>query len=557
LSESKNSAIDRIVKYAVDSGYTGFRSGKFHFKGRTSTSASTTIKGLMLSELLSQNNEMELLGVLTGRPVDVGLALESISIPEPKREVVVDRNFETIHGELVQGGKVQENSLRNQILLFKSVRIDAAYDPKAKNLGTCIIALNQETREIMNNPSLGIDGILQIKGMTREEAIMSPNVPHCWPMFNPYTPDLTFKCYPDQLGNIETVAINTAVPPKWMALYSKKCEPKFRGFIKDLMVHLFPDEVDREKVLDWCHYAVFSRNGTVLCLAGDRGTGKSTFVEILSNLVGLQYSEIVNEAILKDKFNSQFRNKRLIIFEEVALSDSKDISKIKAWCNAKISIERKGEDAFSAENFASMVFLLNELRDLKVEPQERRFSIPVIAEENLQSTIPRSAIAEFLAGLRNESEEALHELAEFGLFLRERKPGIKNDEPIKGAHFERISELSLEAWKVKIRDFIREHGEIGIPIPVIDIFSSRLKEDKDKTPQKSTIDNFLRDYRELGIYKIADVVDLNPTEIEKYSRTKARRGGGPGNTRMYAVIPREDYLLARGIKYKQKVEDLL
>jgi hypothetical protein len=447
----------------------------------------------------------------------------------------------------------QMEQIEDSILLFKTLKIDKNLDPNGLK-GLTILAFNKDTRTFINGMRFSIEGILKLKGTTREEIMESKSIPLVWPEFNPYTPDITFDTLVPSIGKKKIVALNTAAPPYWMTEGSKDVEPGMGPFISKLFNHLFPDKTEHDAILDWVHYAVFKRNGTVLCLAGDRGTGKTTFVEIISALVGEQYSETVSEAILKEKFNSQFINKRLIVFEEVALEDDIAINKVKAWCNNKISVEQKGMDAFTADNFSSMVFLLNDLSQLKINPQERRFSIPVVAEENLLTVLSEKEIDRFKQGLIEKRQDVIDEIAAFGLMLKLRKPINSEYVPIKGGNYKRVTDMALSEWQSHLKEFIIEKGIINKKIPITNIFPMMDggKSSMKAPSRRDRIENFLRDFR-IDNLKIADVVDVSDEEYEELST-----GGRARTRRKYGLMPRKEFLQKYGKnKEEENPEDLL
>lgn len=543
--------LEFVRTVASNNGYIGYSQGKYFFSnGSKTTSSSTLFKKLALKEAFVAAGQYKLESMFRLGTAEKPI-LDCLEKVEYKRVGPAQASEEVASQENSQG-IIQ--SIQDNIQIFKTVRRSGVYDPSAKKSnGMAIIAFNNVTRKLINAAEVSIDGLLSIKGWTRDDVIASPGISVVWPDFNPYTPEINFTKYVEELGR-EHLALNTAIPPKWLKTYPER-KGKLDGFIKKLIFHLFPDEVDRELVLDWCHYALFKRNGTVLCLAGDRGTGKSTFVEILSALLGDQYAAVVSEAVLKEKFNSQFHNKRLVIFEEVALDEAQSINKVKAWCNTKITIEEKGSDAFNADNHSSMVFLLNDLSQLKINAQERRFSIPVVAEENLLTAIDSVEVARFKSGLGDGSYGVLEELADFGHFLRERVPKHTEYVPIKGANFDRVADLTMAEWQAHLREYVKSNGEEGVVIPITKIFPVHREEGGMKVPQKrSTIENFLRDYRYKGA-KVGDVVDIIPEEGKLLKKNDAPHLAGR-TRRTYGIKPRKEFLEVCGVN-KIKDEDLL
>lgn len=552
------------MSLAKENGYRGFANGQFHiFKTKLTNPKSALQRLTIVPSVLRDLGHHVLVSMYDQKVPDILSLLKSEKYEEP---------IEKFENNLVQGvgdaqdGNRQLDIIKNDISIFKTVRTDGIDDPGAKKGGgLSILAFNTKSRVLLNGSKISIDGILTILGTSREAVCQNVEIPHVWPEFNPYTTALTFPTKHPFLSDETITALNTAIPPKWMTHRSENIGPKYHGFIKTLIEHLFPDEHERERVLDWCYWAIFKRNGTVLCLAGARGTGKSTFIEVLGELVGSDYTELVSESILKERFNAQFTNKRLIVFEEVALSDQAAINKIKAWCNNKISIEKKGQDAISADNHSSMVFLLNDLNDLKVVPQERRFSIPVVAEENLWTVIPEEDIEKFKTGIKERTQESLDAIAEFGEYLKQRgKPKDSEYLAIRGANFNRVADLSLTEWQSTLREFVQNRGEKNVIIPITAIFPINRtgdKADQPKVPTKKfTIANFLQDYRHIGKYKIGDLVDIRESELADleayYGIQPGRTGPGSRTRRYYGILPNKNFLEVCGLKYK-KAEDLV
>ncbi len=556
-SSEKILILDRISK----EGYRGFDRGKFHVYDSTTTVPKSVLAKLSFPKILEVEGLYHLAVKYKNLVDDIVEILRSVPFIAPDHDFKNPETLDEVSSPNSSGAQV--GIIRDDIALFKTVRTDGVIDPGAKSTGISVLAFNMVSRVLLDARKISINGLLAIKKIKREEVVDMESIPFVWPEFNPYTPDIKFSKYDPSLSNKKIECLNTAIPPRWMTHASKDIKPGLSPFLRRLIYHLFPYDIERELVLDWCHYAIFKRNGTVLCLAGDRGTGKSTFVEILGELVGNNYTELVSEAILKDKFNAQFHNKRLIVFEEVALEDSLSVNKIKAWCNDKISIEEKGTNAFSADNFSSMVFLINKLEELKVTAQERRFSIPVVAEENLLTVMDEKEITIFKQAIVERKQWVLDEIAAFGLMLKDRKPKNSEYVPIKGENFNRVADLALTEWQSHLRDFVQANGVIKETIPISVIFpiakSSERGEGMRAPTKKSTIENFLRDYRFLGKHKIGDVVDLTEAEFSKGNNMSPARGPQAGNgrtRRMYGIKPREQFLVECGLKYKRD-EDLL
>lgn len=542
-----------IIKVAEEKGYKYFFKDKYYWKDIKTTSEKKILELLKFPDSLKIEGLYRVVSHYEELKTDVLSTLRMLkgSVKE------LDTSSEIIDGDRSNQSFTE---MLKKFALFKTPLKDLIKDPGAiRSGGLSIICINKDTRHIVDHNKVNIDGMLSSLGISREEVVMREDIPMIYPKFNPYTADITYETKWDLLGGESNMlALNTAIPPRWMKdVKEGKCdvEPKIGNFIQRLITHLFPLDHERELVLDWCHYAVFKRNGTVLCLAGDRGTGKSLFIEILSHLVGVDYSEIVNEAVLEEKFNAQFFNKRLIIFEEVALNTKLAISKVKAWCNSKINIEQKGNDSFTAHNWSSMVFLMNDIADLQVNAQERRFSIPRVAEQSLLNVISEKEISDFKIWLEEGDMRAHSQIAEFGLFLKSRKPKFNEQIALKGDYFFKVADTTMAEWQYTLREYIINNGEVGKIIQVSDIFPDSKNMIVPK--KRSTIDAFLSDFRHMGMYKIAQTVDLPSDMSADKKQTALAMPASKRTRRTYGILPREEFLKKYGLKYKFKAEDIL
>jgi hypothetical protein len=214
----------------------------------------------------------------------------------------------------------------------------------------------------------------------------------------------------------------------------------------------------------------------------------------------------------------------------------------------------KGSDSFTASNWSSMVFLMNDLADLQINAQERRFSVPCVAEENLKTAIPVEEIEEFMTQMQNQSGDAFREIAEFGLFLRNRVPKMRSDAPIKGKHYYRVADTAMSEWQAILREYLISQGEIGKIISIGDVFPPSSK-DVLVPKKRSTFESFLTDYRYMGIHKLASIVPM-PQEVNTSTATNSI-AQGKRSRRAYGILPNEEFLKEHGLKYKIRAEDIL
>lgn len=527
-----------ILRAIEASGYTGYKGTKYTFNTGDSTgSLKKAIEMLKLPTILKDQGQLELA---------LDLATNTASYENTIRECL--QSIRSMAIQKLISSDADPKSTAEFVAKIKTLEVYRSATKMPGGFGQ-VILYNPATNEILHPSQWSYETILPILGLSEQEILRDPDMPLCIVKFDPRKKDRVFKEYASPFG-APLSCINLASPPAWRTKHSEGIEPKFHGFIRELFEHLFPDENERELVLDWFHYALVSRNGTVLVLVGDRGTGKSTVIDILGELVGREYYEVVSQSALDDKFNSQFKNRRLLKFEEVGITQPSHLNKIKAWCNDRISYESKGEDAVSIENFSSIAFLLNEVDELKIGATERRFSIPQIAKDNLLKKIPADVITKFREAIDQQTQEGLDLLAEFGYFLENRVPKLGPHEPIKGVSYWRVADLNLTEWEHYLRDYIAKNGVAGEFIHINDVFPMRNgKTDPPSAPRKmERYQSFLMGYRYFGKYRIADCVKepLNYyAEKENASGPKKFRPGLTGESkRSYGFIPLAEFINA-------------
>ncbi len=548
---------DLLILLARQKGYLGCtKKGKLAFSSGVESNSYHVIKRLLgFPEYFKTVSEPELMPTASYLYMNYSL-IESeilVCLSEIKIAEGIVNTSNTV------GSAAQSDSYYDRLEIYKTlVRGANIFDEGChKSNGFSIILLNPENRKIIDSRTLSIDGVLKLRGIDRSQVADDGRIKLVIPKFNPRVPDLVVQAVDSILGTNEHVAhLNTAVPPDWMKSEYAHVKPNYGGFIKKLIDSLFPNSKERERVLDWCHHAIVEKNETALCLVGPRGTGKSTFATIMSHIVGKRYSDIVGEAILTDKFNSQFINKRMIIFEEVALTEREYVNKVKSWCNSYLSVEQKGKDSFTAENFTSMIFIANDKGSFAMTPQERRFSIPEMSKRFPREIFEPGEVGKYKTAFDRdviEDEEVMEDLAAFGKFLLNREPKHKNIDALKEDYYFEICEMSMSEWEMHLRNTIMEKGIIG---EAIHIDKLRLPDvdGKSKSPTKrSTYSAFLGDYLHRDKCRIGEVVDFTPPPA---AANPLGRETSRGRKRTYAVLPNPEFLELFGNNYKDG-KDLL
>lgn len=246
------------------------------------------------------------------------------------------------------------------------------------------------------------------------------------------------------LNEKDSSILNHYHPPEYQSLAptSDRLHPAMRKFF----THLFENEESTLYVLGWIKSLLtdFQNPLPILVLCGKAAIGKNTLVEsILVSLVGMRNYH--KAAQLSERFNSSIANCILHFSDETEVSGIIKRN-LKQFHELYISIERKGVDVIEPERIhARFICATNNIRDLKLDYNDRKFSVPELTSKKL---------------LENLSEEEVQFLFDFKNNLQEQKNFaqyvIDNFDPIyqpyHGPLFEQICYETLPAW---FRSFLK------------------------------------------------------------------------------------------------------
>jgi len=518
---------EAIFSIFESTGFLGLEKGKYLFDGIPNTSSiKVFFKNLGAPECF-ETPELAL----------IGMAYNANKFPHKEFGVIVkewsethkveERSFPTI--------EIESEEIEDSVAYVKSLVPTVNITKHAKDK---IILLDPHKE---NRPALDIDSeyYMLLNGTTYPDLVKDEGVMRVMTCFDPYTLESLFP-RDSKSSSIRMLHVNYYVAPRWRFL---KVEAKFEGFIKDLINHLIPNADEREFVLDWLHYALVKRNETVLCLIGSRGTGKGLLLNnIMEQLLGTEYHEVAKQEVLTDKFNPEFKNKRHVYFDEVDVSGDRELTRFKALANHKISLEAKGEDAETIDNYASMSLTSNSKKDFRAEPQERRFSVPEVTDRPLLEVYDEDEISAFCKRIQEPESE---EIAAFGNWLLERDPKNPAQRPLKGKYFFDLCRLSMPEWKAFLIDYFLHEGEIGVAVPASTLKKHFIKLHGEEAPfvtKKGSYESFLGDYLHEGKYRIGRA-------IEAYDPQRRRD--------TFAIMPDENFLMKFGTKYQDNSLDAL
>lgn len=365
-------------------------------------------------------------------------------------------------------------------------------------------------RTVMFNPKTGEvdtdtdpDIFFLIKNISEKEAIATGIVKFALLEFNPYMTESSYIA--ESSGYL---VLNMYKVPPWRKVpFEGKAE--IPPFIDKLIKHLFPDEEARKYVLSWICRAVLDRNQTYLSLVGARGTGKNILATIVGSLIGMEYTEVVGNSILDDKFNSPMKNNRLVVLDEIVANEQEQISKLKSFANNLIPLEEKGKDQQTVKNYNSMMILVNEINSLAISPQDRRFSLPEITGVSLTKVMSEEEISDWVASV--EADDVFEDIVEFGNWVLQNGKYYmslhKNNIPWKKKHYYEVARSNMAEWQIFLEEYITDKRVESITYTELNKeFKKRYRESVRFPVSTSTLVNFLKDFLYEGKLRLADIV---------------------------------------------------
>lgn len=252
----------------------------------------------------------------------------------------------------------------------------------------------------------------------------------------------------------EGTKINLYTPPAWRV---ESAEPPDRipPTVEWFLTHLFGgDESSIRFVLGWLQYLLkFGKNDSALTMVGAKGLGKNVFFDkIIRPLVGVDYCSTADNNMLNSQFNGELDNKIAVLYDEFNLT-VEETSAFKRYFNDNIMIETKGRNPVEKKSWVNFVIFANEKSAVRIESDDRRFSVPVLGTTPLRLALGTRDVGEFLASLDNE-------VFGFGRWLLAQKLNYRRSDFLVTSRYDELVSASKEDWQV-VLDEILEMMEIG------------------------------------------------------------------------------------------------
>ena len=321
------------------------------------------------------------------------------------------------------------------------------------------------------------------------------DIPKVVLQYDPY--DISsFTTVPYASGSATRVNLYNA--PEWRKLEDPKkpCPARFKKFFQ----HLFPALEDRIHVIDWMKIAMLDRCESYLVLNGAKGIGKNLFTDICGALVGPEHYSLAPASLLSGTFNSVLDKNRLILLDELKV-DKAAHTKLKRYINEDQSIEKKGFDADkSTKTYNSFIVANNDLVDMHIETDDRRFSVPDLTDVLLHNAFDQEFIDALVADIKDPEV-----IREFGYFVYnfDSDTGHTPFSVRKGKRFWELAYTSLYEWQKFIVDKILSKEDESYMVTMLarqfndeTSYSSRFPRNMDK------IKDFIASYLHMGTDRI-------------------------------------------------------
>lgn len=195
--------------------------------------------------------------------------------------------------------------------------------------------------------------------------------------------------------------------------------------IDEWLEYAFPEPDDREMLLQYSGYSMTKdmRQQKFLILKGEGGTGKSTLLSLIESIIGEENTSHVSMKEMTERFFAAGLMGKLMNncadIESTPLEDATLLKKI--FGNDFVTIERKGENGFSAKLYAKMIFSANEIPTIKNEVTRGFFRKLLVLP---MQKAPANPQADFMEKLKEGAPyflqlcmEALHRMYQTGHIL--------------------------------------------------------------------------------------------------------------------------------------------
>ncbi len=181
---------------------------------------------------------------------------------------------------------------------------------------------------------------------------------------------------------------NVYQPPFWKEAHYFDSAPIEPHPLPEIYAEFFNilvqnDEANLKFLLSWMAYSLRGRNKTTLVTLGAQGSGKGVLGIILSLLHGPSNYSYTDGKKITDGFNSFLNNVTMVYFDEIEIKTTDQENSFKMLANDEIMIREMYKDYVRKTNHANIYMSSNNLSSIRVNSEDRRYSILNITNQKL------------------------------------------------------------------------------------------------------------------------------------------------------------------------------
>lgn len=262
--------------------------------------------------------------------------------------------------------------------------------------------------------------ILSVENAFEKNAFKAIRNKKMYSVFLGWNPDSTAFKYKENLVQ----SINLYRPADWQLPYFFKGQPVPATPMPKVYIDFFNHLVLNKPSFDYllAFTAATVQHGfkpqNYCVLTGVQGLGKGVYFQIMQKLLGFEntgYTEA--NKIIGSQFNAFAKNKKLIFIDELEIKKSGEENILKPFVNDTIAIEAKGVDSISVKNYASLLLASNNIGNMKISKEDRRFCFVDTGPVTLSTYVKKLGTGHTIDNYVKEILLDDTNIAEFGRFL--------------------------------------------------------------------------------------------------------------------------------------------
>ena len=271
-----------------------------------------------------------------------------------------------------------------------------------------------------------------------------------------------FKGFPYIYEQFECLVFDNSIKRNDAISFAEKHYPHAKRFIEHVWDNICDsDDFAARQFLAWIADILQSPASSPMIApvlrSEGKGTGKSIVGEIISHLVGIDFSFTTStpEQIV-GKYNAHLVNKLFVCGEEMSWGGSVDVgNKIKDCVTAKTqALEMKGIDIFSMPKYYRLMLITNNEWAVNASKDERRFLVLDVAEHQKQNN---AYFSQFFDSGGKLCEKMLSDLFGFLNSIGYKEIDLSKGVKTKALQAQKMNSMSpMEQWWVNCLD----EGEI-------------------------------------------------------------------------------------------------